>query len=147
MSTPSIHETIEQAVQELMRVYDVQEPPVMIELMLRRPVANMWDELNFAELSSSFIDMSDRFAPRMALARLFARHLFRSAWGKKYGFDQYITDDRLVRYFARAVTLPAPMVAKIILHKNSGPVISARFEIPEADVLLRLADLGLSLGE
>src|SRR5258708_39120945 len=64
---------IEAAINELMTAFDVTDPPIPIEIMLQRPKAGMWKEINLSELSTAFINVRQRYSPRMSVARLLAR--------------------------------------------------------------------------
>src|SRR5881394_702871 len=69
---------IEAAINELMTAFDVTEPPIPIEIMLQRPKAGMWKEVNLSELSTAFINIKQRHSPRMSVGRLLARSVCRS---------------------------------------------------------------------
>src|SRR5216684_2426345 len=75
---------IEAAINELMTAFDVTDPPIPIEIMLQRPKAGMWKEINLSELSTAFINVRQRYSPRMSVARLLARLACRSEWGDRH---------------------------------------------------------------
>src|SRR5260221_14184582 len=72
---------IETAISDLMTAFDVTDPPIPIEIMLQRPKPGMWKEVNLSELSTAFINVKQRYSPRMSVARLRARLACRSGWG------------------------------------------------------------------
>ncbi len=139
MSQP-IHERIEHAVEEILVAFDVDHPPVPVELMLRTPPDGMWDGFDLTELSASFLSLSDRFAPRMSVVRLLARNIARSDWGKQRELHNIPSDGDLIRYFARAIVMPKRMLGTI--EKPTPALLSSRFEVPEQDAKARLKDLG-----
>ncbi|GAB4553815.1 MAG: hypothetical protein OHK0023_23250 [Anaerolineae bacterium] len=143
MSTSPL-EVIERAVVELLAAFDVERPPIPIEIMLQRPRNGMWREVNLSELSISFIKLESPFSPRMAIARLLARHACRSSWGTTRGLGTFADDDTLVRAFARALLMPQNMMMVLPETGRSVQAVSQRFEVPEADAVLRLNELGLS---
>lgn len=133
-------EQMENAVEEILVAFDVDQPPVPVELMLRNPRDGMWDGFDLTELSTTFLTLSDRFAPRMSVVRLLARNIARSVWGQERELTEILDDGDLVKYFARAIVMPASMVAAF---ENRTPAaVSVRFEVPEQDAEIRLKDLG-----
>lgn len=138
-------EDFETIVNELMALFDVEEPPIPVELMLRRPPEGMWPEVDLAELSASFIDLSDRYAPRMSVVRLLARHVARCEWGQERGLD-FVLESREAAYrFARAIIMPRNMLVPMLEEEQPTRVLSSHFEVPEEDVVQRAADLGYEL--
>jgi hypothetical protein len=135
-------DVIEAAVADLMEAFDVSEPPVPVEIMLQRPKAGMWKEVNLSELSTAFISVKQRYSPRMSVGRLLARNVCRSEWGIARNLETLGSDEDTVRVFARAILMPRAML-EALPHANRMPVtIGARFEVPEDDVTQRLQDLG-----
>lgn len=130
---------------ELISAFEVDHPPVPIELMLKRPRPGMWREPNLGDLSLSFIQVSSPYSPRMSVARLLARHLCGCPWGEQRGLRRDHTDDE-IRYLARAILMPAAMVAALPEMQREALDLSARFEVPESDAQARLRDLGYSAG-
>src|ERR1700694_614062 len=59
---------LEAATNDLIIAFDVTAPPVPVEIMLQRPKAGMWKEVNLSELSAAFINVKHRYSPRMSIA-------------------------------------------------------------------------------
>jgi hypothetical protein len=137
-------EQIEIATNEIMALFDVDQPPVPIELMLERPREGLWTRADLAELTSSFLVMTDRFSPRMSVARLLARHIARCDWGKEHGLLPIYSSKSLTNNFARALMMPQPMLEDALQSGQSRKAIINRFEVPEEDFKLRLNELGMS---
>src|SRR6266496_5228205 len=78
-------ERLEQIASELIRTFEIEDPPVPIEIMLQRPKPDMWEEVNIADLSVGFLKTGGHYSPRMSLARLLARHIIKSDWGNNRG--------------------------------------------------------------
>jgi hypothetical protein len=135
----------ERAVADLLSAFDVERPPVPLELMLQRPRPNMWREVNLSELSLSFISIEQPFSPRMSVARLLARHMCRCEWGAERGLAPYAEDSEALRALARAIVMPRAMLEEIPATQRTLHFISTRFETPEKDVALRLSELGLGI--
>lgn len=144
MNNP-IFERIENAVEEILDAFDVDHPPVPVELMLRNPPNGMWDGFDLTELSATFLSLSDRFAPRMSVVRLLARNIARSQWGQERELLPVLDDADLIRYLARALVMPKRMVA--VFEPRTPSAMSTRFEVPEQDVEARLKDLGYTGGK
>src|SRR3954469_13009277 len=101
---------IEAAIVELMTAFDVTEPPIPVEIMLQRPKAGMWKEVNLSELSTAFINIKQRYSPRMSVGRLLARNVCRSDWGIKRGLESLINSEEAIRTLARAILMPRHML-------------------------------------
>lgn len=136
-------EHLEAIVDQILDIFDVDETPVPVELMLRRPREGLWPEVDIAELSASFLDLSDRYSPRMSVVRLLARHIARCPWGKERDLGSILENRELVGQFARAIIMPKRMINRAVQEKHSASTISTLFEVPEADVEKRLLELGL----
>lgn len=133
---------IETAINELMTAFDVTEPPIPIELMLQRPKAGMWKEVNLSELSTAFINVKQRYSPRMSVARLLARLACRSEWGDRHNLGTVGSTDEGLRALARAVLMPRSMLDQLAPASRTPITVSMRFEVPEDDARQRLIDLG-----
>lgn len=144
MTGTSKQEQFENAVRDLMTAFDVERPPVPIELMLKRPKPGMWQEVNLSELSLSFISVKHQHSPRMSVARLLARHICRSPWGLERGLDEYANNDDDIRMFARAIVMPFFMLAEMSLNSRVPAALVTRFEVPDDDAAQRLVDLGFA---
>ncbi len=133
---------LETATADLIAVFDVTTPPIPVELMLQRPRAGMWKEVNLSELSMAFINVKHRYSPRMSIARLLVRHICRSDWGTTHHLTVLTDNDLALRAFARTLLMPRTMLEGFDVPGHTLVAISTRFEVPEDDVRLRLADLG-----
>jgi len=133
---------IEAAINELMAAFDVNDPPIPIEIMLQRPKAGMWKEVNLSELSTAFINVKQRYSPRMSVARLLARLACRSEWGDRHNLGTVGSTDEGLRALARAVLMPRAMLDRLAPASRTPMAISMRFEVPEDDARQRLIDLG-----
>jgi len=134
---------LEQITEDLVQLYEVHGPPVPIESMLQRPPHEMWEELDINNLSGSFISIGDRYAPRMSLARLFARQIASSEWGSKQALSSLVHDEEAIHAFARMLVMPASLIRSLSEGARTPEYISAHFEVPADDALLRLQELGL----
>ena len=133
---------IEAGVKDLMSVFDVSGPPVPVEIMLQRPKAGMWKEINLSELSTAFINIKQRYSPRMSVARLLARNVCRSEWGTSRHLDTIGGTDDGLRALARAILMPRSMIEALAPTGRTPIAMSMRFEVPEDDARTRLQELG-----
>jgi hypothetical protein len=78
----------------------------------------------------------------MSVARLLARHICRCAWGIDHHLAPFANSEDDIRLLARAIVMPALLLAQVSLNSRTPLMISARFEVPEEDAYLRLAELG-----
>lgn len=134
---------LERIVNSLIDLYDIQGPPVPIESMLQHPLDAMWEKLDISKLSGGFINVTDYYAPRMSLARLLARQIAGSDWGKERGIDAIGTDEDMVRAFARMLIMPSNLLTALSANARTPEWLSIHFEVPADDALLRLQELGL----
>ena len=133
---------MERATADLIVAFDVIAPPIPVEIMLQRPKIGMWQQVNLSELSAAFINVRERYSPRMSIARLLVRYICRSAWGTNHNLVQFQTDDAAIRLFARILMMPSSMIAALGDGLRNPISISNRFEVPEEDAQLRLIELG-----
>jgi hypothetical protein len=140
-------DAIEKAVSDLMTAFDVTNPPVPVEIMLQRPKAGMWKEVNLSELSTAFINIKQRYSPRMSVSRLLVRMICRCEWGVKRGLAELIKDEDAMRAFARAIMMPHAMLDVLPIASRTPITISMRFEVPEEDARLRLEELGYLISD
>ena len=138
---------IEAAITDLLTAFEVSDPPVPVEIMLQRPKAGMWKDMNLAELSTAFINIKDRYSPRMSVARFLARMACRSEWGDQHNLGVVCSTDDGLRALARAVLMPRAMLDRLAASSRTPMAISMRFEVPESDARQRLIDLGYLLPE
>lgn len=137
---------LEAVASELIQTFEINSPPIPIEIMLQRPKPDMWHEVDITELSVGFLRAGGHFSPRMSLARLLARHVIQSDWGEKRGLRELFKDDRdesLLRAFARMLIMPAEMVKALSPGARTPITMSIHFEVPEDDTRQRLKELGL----
>ncbi|MDZ4670330.1 MAG: hypothetical protein SH821_05630 [Phototrophicales bacterium] len=133
---------LEEIAHELIESFDIHAPPVPIETMLQHPKSGMWDEVDVNQLSGTFLSIKDQYSPRMSLARLLARHVATSTWGKERGvFDMVKKDEELLRAFARMIIMPATMVRGLTASARNSMSLSTEFEAPEEDARQRLLEL------
>lgn len=134
--------TIEVAVNDLMEAFDVTEPPIPVEIMLQRPKTGMWKDVNLSELSTAFINVKQRYSPRMSVGRLLARMICRCDWGVQRKLDGVGSTDEGVRALARAILMPKSMLDRLAPASHTPMAVGLRFEVPEDDARQRLIDLG-----
>jgi hypothetical protein len=140
-------DVIENVVADLLAAFDVSAPPVPVEIMLQRPKAGMWKEINLSELSTTFINIKQRYSPRMSVARLLARNICRSDWGASRQAEPIGASDEALRAFARAILMPRAMIENLSATSRTPITISMRFEVPEEDARVRLEELGYLVSE
>ena len=138
---------IEAAINDLIDAFDVTEPPIPVEIMLQRPKVGMWKEVNLSELSTAFINVKQRYSPRMSVARLLARCAVRCEWGEQRKLPLVASTDDGLRALARAILMPRSMLDRLPAAGRTPIAISLRFEVPEDDARQRLQDLGYMLGD
>lgn len=136
---------IEKAVQDMLTAFDIDHPPIPVELMLQRPRENMWSEIDLAEMSATFLTLHDRYAPRMSVVRLLARNIVRSDWGKQRGLDALIQESSKIAMLARAIIIPRQFLESGDVNLQDLMAVSNLFEVPEEDITLRLEDLGYDI--
>ena len=134
-------ERLEEIAQELCDIFEVYAPPVPIELMLRRPLPDMWEEVDVTQLSGSFLSVKERFSPRMSLARLLVRHIARSEWGAQHNLSNILSDEDETNTFARMLLMPREMVNGLTDSMRNPKTMSIHFEVPESDAEERLLEL------
>jgi len=132
---------MEAAVEELLTIFEIDTPPVPIEIMLQNPRANMWREVDVTQLSGSFLKLDDAYSPRMSMARLLARHIVFSPWGQQRGLDAIGSDEDAIRALARILIMPRSMVQNVSTASRTVATMRLHFEVPENDASLRLQDL------
>ena len=125
---------------EILKLFNIVSPPVPIETMLQHPKENMWEELDINQLSGSFLSIREYYSPRMSLARLLARHIASSPWGRERGMFQLMTDEDTVRAFARMLIMPLDMVRNLSTAARNPTAMSMHFEVPEEDARMRLQE-------
>ncbi len=145
MNTEHPQETltlVNPVIDEILAAFDIDRPPVPVELMLQRPRNGMWPEIDLSEMSATFLSLYDRYAPRMSAVRLLARNIARSEWGKARELNKILDETNRVNIFARALIVPESLLAQFEIHTLDKAELSAQFEVPEEDAQARLEDLG-----
>lgn len=132
---------LESVVTDLLGAFDVSTPPVPIESMLQSPPPDMWEELDVTQLSGSFLKVDDTYSPRMSMARLLARHIVRSEWGKAEGLGELDGQEDALHAFARMLIMPGFMIDALSSAARSPAAMRLHFEVPEEDAQKRLQDL------
>lgn len=132
---------LEPIAEELARAFGVEAPPIPLETMLQKPRDKMWKEVDITQLSGSFLSISDRYAPRMSLARMLARHVTSSQWGRERGLPDLIADQDQIHTFARMLVMPRAMIESLNKASRNPTTMSMQFEVPEEDARLRLQEL------
>ncbi len=132
---------LEEVVEEILRVYEIDAPPIPVETMLQEPRDNMWEEVDVTQLSGSFLKMDNAYSPRMSLARLLARHITYSEFGAKHGLGALQDQEELTRAFARMLIMPRSMVDALGSGARTPAAMRLHFEVPQNDVKERLNDL------
>lgn len=135
------NEYLENLAQELCDIFEVYAPPVPIELMLQKPKANMWEEVDVTQLSGSFMNIKERFSPRMSVARLLARHIIVSEWGQQHKINYLLDDKDHLNSFARMLLMPREMVLGLTSSMRNPKTMSTHFEVPESNAQERLLEL------
>jgi hypothetical protein len=135
-------EQLEAIANELIRTFDILTPPVPIEWMLQNPRDSMWKKVDINQLSGSFLNIREYYSPRMSMARLLARHVASSEWGKSRGLTTILMrgEDHL-RAFARMLVMPSDMVSTLTAAGQNPTTMSVAFEVPEDDARIRLHEL------
>lgn len=132
---------LEHIAQELIRAFEISTPPIPIESMLQHPLGGMWEEVDITQISFGFFKVTELYSPRMSLARLLARHVFTSPWGRERGLTAYRNDDQAARSFARMLTMPAHMILELSPEARTPSLLSVHFEVPVEDAELRLEEI------
>lgn len=126
---------------ELINTFDIKAPPIPIESMLQHPKPDMWEEVDIAKLSGGFLNIKEPYSPRMSLARLLARHVTSSNWGKERELNAMVKNEDQIAAFARMLVMPMQMVKGLSSGARTAPTMSLHFEVPEEDARMRLMEL------
>src|SRR5512135_568752 len=103
---PETRARINRLVNALLERYQVTEPPVPIERMLKHPLNGLW-EAHPSQISFILGHGLYRYAPRLAEARLLYRMLSDSVPAREAGFDTpWPASRRAIKYFARCLLMP-----------------------------------------
>lgn len=134
-------ERLEGLAEAAIGAFGIHAPPVPIETMLREPPDGMWEEVDVSKMSGTFMSMRDQYSPRMSLARLLARHIADSAWGREHDLMHLLNDDKRVQTFARMLIMPRGMVLSMTVGSRNPMSIADEFEVPQDEARTRLAEL------
>jgi hypothetical protein len=134
-------DTLEQAAQDILTIFEVYAPPIPIESMLQRPRGNLWEAVDPTQLSGSFMSLKEKFSPRMSLARLLVRHVASSAWGRERGLFQMMQQPEMIQAFARMILMPRDMILTMSPREQNPLSVSSEFEVPPSDAEIRLREL------
>lgn len=126
---------------ELLAAFGITAPPVPVETMLQKPLPGMWDEVDVAQLSGTFLSLRTQYSPRMSMARLLARHVAVCPWGKERDLLPVLKNDELLRAFARMLLMPASLIERLSSGARNPTIMSIHFEVPEDDARQRLQEL------
>lgn len=132
---------LEAVASEVIDTFEIKAPPIPIESMLQHPKSDMWQEVDIAKLSGGFLSVKDIYSPRMSLARLLARHIASSEWGKTHQIREILKDENQIYAFARMLIMPMGMVKALSSGARAPTTMSFHFEVPEEDARLRLSEL------
>lgn len=134
-------QALESIGRELIQLYGIVAPPIPIEQMLQHPHPDMWEEVDMNDFSSTFLNVSTPYSPRMSLSRVLARQIAKSPWGEQRGMSE--DDERIIHSLARVIIMPADLITEINEASRTPQLISLHFEVPEEDARLRLEELGV----
>lgn len=132
---------LEVIAQEIIDVFEIYAPPVPIETMLQEPPEKMWEQVDPTQLSGSFLSISDRYSPRMSMARLLARHIALSDWAQSRELTPLLMKPDAINNFARMLIMPAEMVRSMSVSAQNPTILSMQFQVPEDEARLRLLEL------
>ncbi len=138
------YDQLEKIASELIHTFEIQDPPIPIEIMLQHPKKGMWDEIDITQLSVSFLKTGGHYSPRMSLTRLLARHIVRSEWGAERGLEDVLKSgktDEFIQVFARMLIMPIEVIRKLGIGARTPITMSMHFEVPEEDARLRLDEV------
>ena len=140
---PETRARINRLVNALLERYQVTEPPVPIERMLKHPLNGLW-EAHPSQISFILGHGIYRYAPRLAEARLLYRMLSDSVAAREAGFDTpWPASRRVIKYFARCLLMPEEWMRALSQPDRSPDTISETFQVTSYDAIIRLTELGL----
>ena len=140
---PETRARINRLVNALLERYQVTEPPVPIERMLKHPLNGLW-EAHPSQISFILGHGLYRYAPRLAEARLLYRMLSDSVPAREAGFDTpWPASRRAIKYFARCLLMPEKWMRALPKPNRTPDAISEIFQVTSYDAIIRLKELGL----
>ncbi len=131
---------LEAVAREFISLFNISAPPIPIEKILQSPLPDMWDEVDVSQMTAR-LDLSSPYSPQMSMARLLARNIIASEWGKQHGIANLDQDDTAIRQFARMLVMPADMILQLNQTSRTPQLLSLHFEVPEPEASLRLQEL------
>lgn len=134
-------EKLEAIATELLNEFEVDTSPVPLEDILQNPKDGMWDKVDITQLSGSFLSLSDKYSPRMSIARLLARHLATCPWGQEHGLFEILRQGDNLNRFSRILIMPKSLVEVTSIKGQTPEQLSEQFEMPEDDVRIRLDEI------
>jgi hypothetical protein len=140
---PDTRARINRLVNALLERYQVSEPPVPIEQMLKYPLDGLW-EPHPSQISFILGHGLYRYAPRLAEARLLYRMLSDSPTARDGGLDApWPVSRRAIKYFARSLLMPEDWIRALPQPDRTPDAVSEIFQVTSYDAIIRLAELGL----
>jgi hypothetical protein len=140
---PETRARINRLVNTLLERYQVTEPPVPIERMLKQPLDGLW-EAHPSQISFILGHGIYRYAPRLAEARLLYRMLSDSVPVRQAGLDTpWPVSRRAIKYFARCLLMPEEWVRALPPPDRTPDAVGEIFQVTSYDAIIRLAELGL----
>ncbi len=144
-TSPDTRARIQHLANTLLDRYQVHEPPVPIEHILKHPLLDLWQP-NPSKISFIVGHGLYRYAPRLAEARMLYRMLCDNADARRAGLDApWPAARREVKYFARCLLMPEDWIRQLPEADRTVDAISERFQVTTFDALIRLAELGYSV--
>ena len=140
---PETRTRINRLVNALLERYQVTEPPVPIERMMKHPADGLW-ETHPSQISFILGHGIYRYAPRLAEARLLYRMLSDSPTARDGGLDApWPVSRRAIKYFARCLLMPEDWIRALPQPDRTPDAVSEIFQVTSYDAIIRLAELGL----
>ena len=140
---PETRARINRLVNALLERYDITEPPVPIDRMLKQPLNDLW-EAHPSQISFILGHGIYRYAPRLAEARLLYRMLSDSTIAREAGLDTpWPVSRRVIKYFARCLLMPEDWIRALPPSDRTPDAVSETFQVTSYDAIIRLAELGL----
>jgi len=136
---------LDAAALDLLHMHGVEQPPVPIEDILRRPIGNLWQP-DLVDLSLPSFDALDRYAARPTIARLVARYVVQTDWARLRGLARNgDLPQGEMRYLGRALLMPKTWIGALGLGERNPSGVRVRFHVPIPDAAERLAELALMM--
>ena len=136
-------DALEALATELIAAFEITSPPVPVESMLNNPKEGigMWQSVDMSRLSGSFMSLKSLYSPRVSIARMLARHVMASEWGKTRNTETLLNGKEALQTFARMLLMPKDMVTGLTRSGRNPTTMSIQFEVPEDDARVRLQEI------